>query len=191
MEKVVDNVPEIKSKKRSRFSDVLVILLCIFTFLFLIFNVLFIRVEVRGESMENTLTNGNKVFIARYGEVDYGSVIVIEGENAKEWIIKRVIAKGGDTVKIENGYVYLKKAGSTEFSQLEENYVKEQGKTFFYDEEKHPQTDSKEFMIPNGQLFYLGDNRQNSTDSRSDYFTCGQSQVVGVLCDWSLKLLKK
>lgn len=187
MEKVFDSITEREDKKGSLFLDVLGIVLLVLTVVFLVFNILFIKVEVKGESMENTLIDGDKIFIARYAKIEYGDVIVIQGENAKEWIIKRVIAKEGDSVKIENGYVYLKKAGAKGYSQLNEPYIKEQGKTFYYDDDRHQLTDKHEFVIPKGQIFYLGDNRQNSTDSRSDYFTCSQSQVVGVLCSWSLK----
>ncbi len=192
MNKVHDSLYEY-SKKEDVLSKVLTIAVFCMAFIFLLSlvkNIFFINVIVDGESMENTLHDEDIVMLSKYSEIDYGDVIVIKGENLQgNWIIKRVIGLEGDTVKLEGGYVYLKKEGQTEYKKLEEPYIKEQGRTYWYDKYGYPILEGyKEYKVESGQIFYLGDNRENSMDSRSKYFTCGKEQVVGVMPDWSLNL---
>ena len=143
-----------------------------------------IKVCIEGPSMQPTLYGGDIVSLNTYSEPTYGDVIVIEGEKygSKDWIIKRVIALGGDEVKIEGGYVYLKKAGEEDFTLLTEPYIAEQGCTFY-------NNSPSAYILPvsEGQIFYLGDNRQHSADSRSYFGTCAKEQVVGVVSDLALK----
>ncbi|MBP5467340.1 MAG: hypothetical protein J6Y43_07260, partial [Clostridia bacterium] len=41
--------------------------------------------------------------------------------------------------------------------------------------------------VPEGQIFYLGDNRARSADSRSAFGPCEEKQIVGVVGDFALK----
>ena len=86
---------------------------CIVTVLLNAF--VFIKIEIDGKSMENTLQHGDIVTANKVIDPDYGDIIVISGElyidGVESWIVKRAIAFGGDSVKIENGLVYLKKQG--------------------------------------------------------------------------------
>lgn len=150
-------------------------------------NFVFIKVYVEGSSMYPTIQNGEVVAVNTYRTPNYGDVIVIEGEKSNgDWLIKRAIAFGGDTVKIDGGYVYLKKAGETEFTKLNEPYLA-QG-VITPSALNPPDMSLREWEIEENCVFYLGDNRTNSADSRSTYGTCEKSQVVGVVSEFSLKI---
>lgn len=119
---------------------------------------------VQGESMQNTLFTGDKVIISNLGYTPEQGDIVVVSRNAKnsldavaasnEPIIKRVIAVGGQTVNIdfERGVV------SVDGVDLEEPYTKTLT-TSKYDVE-FP------IYVPEGYIFVLGDNRNDSMDSR-------------------------
>lgn len=163
----------------------------------LLFSLNYTFVPIAGSSMENTFDNGDAVLVSLNKEVERGDVIIIKGEKVEQingktvscLIIKRVIAVGGDTVKFSDGDVYLKKSGETGFTRLKEAYVKEANSTFYpYADDPTCTDESEEIVIPEGEYFYLGDNRTNSRDSRTEeYSTCKESQIVGVVTERSIK----
>ena len=142
-----------------------------------------VKVYIEGPSMQPTLYGGDIVACNIYAKPTYGNVIVIKDQKpgSKDWIIKRVIGLEGDTVKIEGGYVYLKKTGEDDFTRLDEPYIAKQGYTFY-----NNLTNENVWEIGKGQIFYLGDNRMNSADSRV-FGMCDESQVVGVVSDFALR----
>ena len=94
----------------------------------------FRSITVDGESMMNTLQNNDRVLSTNFFYTpSRGDIVVLEADripnqatmNYGEPIIKRVIALEGDTIKFdfENGQVFLKKAGETEFELLDEDYI--------------------------------------------------------------------
>lgn len=121
----------------------------IFTFFFKISTVV-------GESMENTLKDGNTVIIsATNHDIEYGDVIVISQPNYYEKVlIKRVIAVGGQTIYFDRmtGKVVV------DGEQLDEPYIKE-NMEFTY-------SMTSTYTVPEGKLFVMGDNRNESADSR-------------------------
>lgn len=142
-----------------------------------------IKVYVSGSSMYPTLKSGDIVVLNTRAEPEYGDIIVIKDEKENgDWLIKRAIAFGGDTIQIKDGSVFLKKSGETDFNKLEENYLAESVKTIWNDARANG------FTIPDGEIFYLGDNRVVSSDSRSTYGTCQQKQIVGVVSDLAVKI---
>ena len=111
---------------------------------------------VQGNSMLNTLHQGDKVFVWKY---DYkptnGDVVVIKkyGE-LDETIVKRIIATEGQALHIDfdAGSVFV------DGKQLNEYYIKEKMTT---------QGDMEiPAVVPQGYCFVMGDNRNHSTDSR-------------------------
>ncbi|MBE5756697.1 MAG: signal peptidase I [Clostridiales bacterium] len=139
------------------------------------------EVVVSGPSMEKTLYNGDVLYLSVNKEVKIGDVVVISGEKTNwvngtakdEWIIKRVIGLGGDTIEIKDGYVYRNG------QKLEEDY-KAYGPT--------AENDWKTKTLKDNEVFYLGDNRRVSADSRSYFNTCTIDQIVGVVSNASIKL---
>ena len=152
----------------------------------IVFNFVFIKVYIQGSSMYPTLKNGEVVILNTYRAPDYGDIIVISGEKTNgDWLIKRAIAFGGDTVMIAGGEVYLKKSGETDFTKLDEPYLAEGVLT---PSALNPADMSlRVWEIEENCVFFLGDNRTNSADSRSGFGTCKSSQVVGVVSDFALK----
>lgn len=137
-------------------------------------------VFVSGDSMYATVADGDFVY-ARDMQAKRGDVVIINVKSYREedhlsgdYIIKRLIAIEGDCVYCLNGTVYLKRAGETEYTPLIEDYAPELT------------TDFKEVQVGEGEIFFLGDNRLISLDSRR--LGCyKQADITGVVPEWSIK----
>ena len=115
-------------------------------------------IVVSGPSMENTLWGGDLILVWSLGYTpSQGDVVVVTQERYQEdSIVKRVIAVGGQTVDIDyySGTVYV------DGRPLEEDYTKERMQVPNYGEGLNHVT------VPEGCIFVMGDNRNNSADSR-------------------------
>lgn len=110
-------------------------------------------------SMQPTLYENNFIILSRqaylFGEPENGDIIVFHTDlktqtGQEKLLIKRVIGLPGDTIRIENGEVSIN--GEVQ----KEAYIKEQFTSGFVDD----------VVVPDDSLFVMGDNRQNSADSR-------------------------
>ena len=143
-------------------------------------------VEVSGDSMLNTVENGDLLYV-REQKAKRGDVVIISVKECRDegrfhfsgdYIIKRVIALAGDSVKWEDGVISVKYAGNEEFTVLKEPYIR--GKT--------PSFDGGNLIeVKEGEIFFLGDNRENSYDS-TEIGCLKESYIVGVVPTWSLKI---
>lgn len=109
---------------------------------------------VSGPSMLPTLENGERLLVNKFiyfvADPQRDEIIVFKYpmDESRDFI-KRVIAVGGDTVEIRNGQVYVNGV------QKKETYTKE--KNF---------SNYRKSVVPKDHVFVLGDNRNNSEDSR-------------------------
>ena len=154
-----ENKEKISSATRTCF-DVVSILTGAVVAVAVVFIFLFRTVGVVGSSMYPTLHNADRIVLtAFYGDVQQGDIIVscqpCESP-IPDVLVKRVIATEGQTVDIdfEKGVVYVDGVA------LDEPYINEPT----HDRESF----TGEVTVPEGYVFVMGDNRNNSTDSRDD-----------------------
>ena len=149
-------------------------------------SVIFQAVEIVGDSMESTLKNGEVILVNTKKTPQKGDIIIIENEKPGDLIVKRYIAGAGDTVKIESGKLLIKHANSEDFVPVSEEFaIVPDG--YVYESEWLTRECPNGYTLADGEVFYLGDNRDNSLDSRSDYRRCDVSQIIGVANEYSLK----
>lgn len=193
----------LNERRISRAADVLLWVLFCVVLLVLIFDIVrassFLIVEVKGNSMLDTLYGGERVgldyrggdivYAVRGNDADRGEIVILDTTSSDAFdagggavftapvIIKRLIAAEGDCVKCEKGIVYRKCAGG-EYAPLDEPYAK--GRT----------PDFAEVMVGENQIFFLGDNRANSADSEDivnkGYALLTADAIVGVVHGWAL-----
>ncbi|MFA5393273.1 MAG: signal peptidase I [Candidatus Ratteibacteria bacterium] len=101
-------------------------------------------------SMEPTIQPGDKMALIKTKILKRNDIVVFKDpEDAKGYLVKRVIGLPGDTVKVSNGQLYLND------TPMNEPYLKESFIVYVY----------VQAQVPPGNLFVLGDNRNNSEDS--------------------------
>ncbi len=171
-----------KSVRREAYFNVVFCVFLVALLLVLLYykTFVFMVVSVKGDSMYDTLNNGDLLIADKTVSCSRGDIIVFyDKEINDEALIKRVIAVGGDTVWSQNGYVYIgytDNNGETVTERLNEDYVYTSGIT-----------NVKSTVVPENCVFVLGDNRGVSHDSR--YFgAVSRNSVLGVVTNWSVKI---
>ncbi|MDD2472291.1 MAG: signal peptidase I [Dehalococcoidales bacterium] len=132
--------------------------------IFFLLQMAFIKAEVIGESMEPNLYKGQQIMINKmaykFSEPDRGDIIIFTPPSqtgATSDYIKRIIGMPGEKVSVIDGMVHITKPNGQSFT-LDEPYTAELA-----------MFDYQGGVIPDDHYFVMGDNRNNSSDSRGGW----------------------
>ncbi len=122
---------------------------------FVMFKAVLVPGYVPSSSMEPTLMTGDWGFANGlayvFHEPQRGDIVVFKSAELNEILIKRIVGLPGDTVSFYDGYVYINDG------LVYEEYIGKDVET---------NSNVQDFIVPDGCYFVLGDNRENSFDSR-------------------------
>lgn len=164
-----------ENKERSPGKEILsfvIYLAVVVAAMFLIIHFVGQRTEVSGSSMENTLSDGDNLIVDkisyRFHEPERYDIIIFPYQYEEDtFYIKRIIGLPGESVRIDDaGNIYING------ELLSENYGREVM--------ENPGTARDEITLGEDEYFVLGDNRNNSSDSRDPSVgTINKEDIVG------------
>lgn len=129
------------------------------------------QITMTGYSMEPVLTNEDELLMDRllyhFKEPERGDIIIfLPRSDASQYYIKRIIALPGETVQIKDGVLYI----NGEVQRMEDGLEKI----------LNPGLAKEEIVLGEDEYFVLGDNRNNSEDSRfSSVGNVKRSNIIG------------
>lgn len=147
---------KIKLKRRKNIRTFILMVLLAIAVVFLVNNYLYSLITVDGNSMQDTLNDGDRLFVKKIGlsadDLETDDLIYFKGIDDR-YYVKRVIGTPGQVIEIINGHVFVNGV------QKQEEYINEDF-TETYDQNK--------WTLGPNQFFVLGDNRYKdlSKDSR-------------------------
>lgn len=157
-------------KYLSAIKDYIIIFLsCIFTVIFMN-SFVGTQFSVSGESMNPTFHDKDVVYVNKLSDkinrLNRGDIVIFKADETR-YFIKRLIGKPGDKVEYKNDVLYINDKQVKE-EYLDYNKKHKQGKqlTQDFNVSMLPYSTGS-YTIPDNKYLVLGDNRQNSLDSRS------------------------
>lgn len=184
---ILVSIEQNKYKNRDIFFTIFIGIFIVVFFAFYLFVSSFTLCEVSQSSMNNTLYDGDKILIQlNVSDYDYEDIVVVNNEDQtpdSPLLIKRVIGLPGDSLKFVTFgtyvYLYRKAAGSNIFLFVEEDYIKETmtSSSFTY----YGIQLNTEIVVEEDSYFVMGDNRNNSMDSRH-FGSYSSEKMIGRMC---------
>lgn len=158
-EKIGDKNKKPKSKIKDTI-DFLVPIVIAVVVAILLKTFVFANAVVPTGSMLNTIQKGDRIIASRLAYVKddpqrYDIIIFRYPDDEEKYFVKRVIGLPGETVEIVNGAVYVTKTDG-ETIQLDDSFVTVE----------EPEGNFGPYEVPEDSYFVMGDNRNNSKDSR-------------------------
>ena len=144
-----------KSLKREIFEWIMVFVVAA-AMAFVVRTFIFEPVRVDGSSMLNTLTDSEFMIATKFdyllGDPERFDIVICNYPNTSDGMyrVKRVIGMPGETMELRAGELYI------DGQHMEQNFDMTENETYF-----------GPYTVPEGHYFVLGDNRNNSKDSRS------------------------
>lgn len=151
--------------------DLLKSIVYMFAVIIIVFTFFIREVNVNGDSMNDTLQHNDKVMLTNFMyEPQPGDIVAINTPNLKdEHIIKRIIATEGQTLSID----YAEGTVTVDGVVLDEDYISSFTK-------KSKNAFEIPYVIPEGKVFVMGDNRYISLDSRdADLGLVSSDEIIG------------
>lgn len=139
-------------KAKSVLLETLQIILTAFVIVFICFKFLFISAIVEGSSMYPTLHDGDRGFsfiISKNIAIERFDICVIDADNINYLLVKRIIGLPGETIEYKDSKLYV----NGEY--IEEDFIGEDVNTYDF-----------KVTLNDNEYYCLGDNRENSNDSR-------------------------
>lgn len=169
-----DEKAEVKSRRIDSLFDFIELFIFTLAAVFVITSFFFRYSVVEGDSMVGTLHNGDRLILTSFMyDPEPGDIIVVDSDVLDKVIVKRVIAVGGQTVRITATDVYV------DGKKLNEPYVYTDDYYAFgeYTYEVPPEG-YIEVTVPDGHVFVMGDHRNISEDSRN-IGTIDEDAIIG------------
>jgi signal peptidase I len=159
---------------------------------FLIRTYIFAPIVVDGESMMPTLQDHERIVLTKFGtnidNIDRFDIVVFHATVDKDYI-KRVIGLPGDHIEYKDDTLYIN--GKAYEEPYLDKYKNQMPSGVPLTESFKLEDITGSMTVPEGQLFLMGDNRQNSLDSR-EIGTISVDEIVGKanLVYWPINEIK-
>ena len=156
---------------RNRFAKFALLIALSLASYFFFSRVVVTAVEVRGVSMSPTLQSGDVMILNRFAASSHvlqrGEMVVLKDPETGDLVVKRIVGMPGETVQVDMGVAFVNG------KRLHEPYLHQALKT----PTGNPGPNTK---VAEGHYYVLGDNRNNSVDSRA-FGTVARENIIGVI----------